>query len=429
MFYKLIFKIGQRLRNPSLGTSYRFLKKSEKWTLEDLKAYQLLKLKELVSLAYNNSKYYKNEFDKIGLKPVDIKTLNDIKRIPILTKSKLLKNISEIHTNLKFNRTRVAKTSGTTGNSLMFKREEEAESFNRAVIFRGYSWYKVKPWDRNGYFWGFNFNNKERIKTKILDWFQNRFRSFSYIEKDVKHFLHKLQSAKYLHGYSSMIYQLAKKINTQNYKRPKKLKLIKGTSEKVFDSYQEQIKNAFGIKMVNEYGATESGIIAFECPQGNMHINMEGVIVEVENEEIIVTNLQLQSFPIIRYKLGDYIKLAPNHVRCSCGMNHLIIKEVTGRVGEKIYGFHNFYPSLYFYYIFKNISIKYELELTYKVVQHEIGKLIFYIEQKLNDKDRSILEKEIKVYFKEDIEFLIKDSQELFSISEKSSSFISNIDI
>jgi len=427
MLRKIIFKLGVQLRNPSIDASYRFLKKSEKWTLADLKAYQLIKLKQLVSLAYNNSKYYKKEFDNIGLKPIDIKTLNDIKKIPLLTKSALLKNISEIHTNLKFNRIRTAKTSGTTGNSLMFKREEEAESFNRAEVFRGYSWYNVKPWERNGYFWGFDFSLKERVKTNILDFFQNRFRSFSYNDEDLKHFLYKLQSAKYLHGYSSMIYQLAKKINNQNYKKPKKLKLIKGTSEKVCEAYQEQIKNAFGLKMVNEYGATESGIIAFECPEGNMHINMEGVIVEVEDDEIIVTNLQLQSFPIIRYKLGDYIKLAPQHEKCSCGMSHSIIEEVTGRVGKKIYGFNKTYPSLYFYYIFKNMSNKYKLDLTYKVIQNEIGKLVFYIEQKLEEKSKNQLENEIKLYLFEDVECKIIDNYKLIYSNKKNTDFISKV--
>ena len=57
-----------------------------------------------------------------------------------------------------------------------------------------------------------------------------------------------------------------------------------------------------------------------------MHIAMEGVIVEEMNNEIVVTNLHLKSFPIIRYKLGDYIELAPDDFQCSCGENTVLLE-------------------------------------------------------------------------------------------------------
>lgn len=64
------------------------------------------------------------------------------------------------------------------------------------------------------------------------------------------------------------------------------------------------MEKAFGAKIISEYGAAESGLIAYECPEcGNMHINMENVIVEESEGEIVVTNLLSRSFPIIRYKL------------------------------------------------------------------------------------------------------------------------------
>ena len=157
----------------------------------------------------------------------------------------------------------------------------------------------MKPWDRNGYFWGFNFSKKEGLKTTVLDFLQNRFRLFNFKDKQLKMFVKKLSTSVYVHGYSSAIYETAKKINRQELKKPVHLKMVKGTSEKIFESYQSEIQQAFGQKMISEYGAAETGIIAFECPKGAMHINMEGVLVEEINDEIIVTNLQLNSFPII----------------------------------------------------------------------------------------------------------------------------------
>jgi len=240
-------------------------------------------------------------------------------------------------------------------------------------------------------------------------------------------FVKKLRTSVYVHGYSSAIYETAKKINWQHLKKPLHLKMVKGTSEKIFESYQSEIQQAFGQKMISEYGAAETGIIAFECPKGAMHINMEGVLVEEIDHEIIVTSLQLNSFPIIRYKLGDFIKLAPKNMVCECGMSHLILEEVTGRIGAVVYGKTGSYPSLYFYYIFKNLAKK-GLLLTYQVIQENKGKLLFLIEQNLNIKEKEVLMGEIKLYFKEDMAIEIKENTTLIKGKHKQQSFISNID-
>lgn len=427
--FKGIYKIGQQLRNPSIATWLPFLKESETWSLASLEAYQLKKLQELVVISYTNSVYYKNKFDVLGIKPTDIKTLTDLKKLPIINKKELLIHNKDIHTSIKFKTLFQANTSGTSGESLKFSREESADSFNRAAIYRGYSWYNVNPWERNGYFWGFNFSKAEKLKTRFLDSLQNRFRIFNYRKESIDFFIKKLKNAKYLHGYSSMVYETAKIINSRNLEKPSNLKMVKGTSEKIHETYQEEIQKAFGQRMISEYGAAETGIIAFECPKGNMHINMEGVIVEEIDHEIVVTNLQMHAFPIIRYKLGDYIKLAPATKKCECGMEHAIIEEVTGRIGQSVYGKINRYPSLYFYYIFKNMSMKHHLNLNYEVVQKEKGKLLFYIEQNLSELQRMLLQKEAIKYFKEDMEFEFFKKKSSEIKGKKTTSFKSFVEL
>lgn len=423
MIFKLIYKLGQKIRNPSLNKYYLFLKETENWTLEALETYQLKKINTLLAHATKHSIYYKLNFRKNT-----IISLKELEQYPVLTKEILLKNSKDIHTTKKQKNNIIATTSGTSGTSLKFLRNEEADSFNRASSLRGYSWYNVKPWERNGYFWGLNFSKTEKIKTYILDFLQNRYRIFTYKENDIKKFSKKTLKATYIHGYSSMIYQSALLINKLNLPKPQGLKLVKGTSEKVLDSYQKEIQKAFGIKMVNEYGATETGIIAFECPKGKMHINMEGVYVEEINNEILVTNLQMTSFPIIRYKLGDYIKLAPKDKKCTCGLNHRIIEEVTGRIGGNILGKSESYPNLYIYYIFKNLSKKYQIDLNYQVVQNKKGYLEFLIENQLKNKEQEYLELEIMSYFANDIDYLIKDNASfILSKKGKLKNFISNL--
>ena len=113
---------------------------------------------------------------------------------------------------------------------------------------------------------------------------------FSYSENEIRKFTSKLKEATFISGYSSMIYEVAKLANKMGLSGSFNLKMVKGTSEKIYDSYQEEVQKAFGQKMISEYGATEAGIIAFECPEGYMHINMENVILEEVDGEAVVTN-------------------------------------------------------------------------------------------------------------------------------------------
>jgi phenylacetate-CoA ligase len=260
---------------------------------------------------------------------------------------------------------------------------------------------------------------------KILDELQNRFRLFSYNKEDIRKFLKKLEKAVLISGYSSMIYEVAKEINA-NYSGRYAIKMVMGASEKIYDSYQEEVKKAFGKKMINEYGAAEAGIIAFECPKGNMHINMETVIVEEEDNEIIITNLISNSFPIIRYKLGDYVEL-DNNIICDCGRKHFIIKEVLGRTGKVIYGLKERYPSLTLYYVFKNLAINKKLILNYVAVQKQIGYIDIYIERKISELEKGMLMVEYNKYFKDDLRLTLNDGVDYKQENAKKTDFISYI--
>jgi phenylacetate-CoA ligase len=426
LFNKIIYLLGTKLRNNHIFDSYSFLKKSEEWSIDELKSYQLKKCKELVTYAYNNSYFYKNKFDKNNIEPSDLKQLEDLSKFPIVTKNELLNQNDEIQIKVKSEKMFFSETSGSSGEPLVFYRNAKWDARHRAAIFRGYSWYNVHPWNKNGYFWGYNLSSKEKFKTKILDFLQNRFRIFSYDKDSIKSFAKKLSRADYLEGYSSMIYETAKIINQNNMNITTNLKMIKGTSEKIYDKYQEEVMTAFGKKMISEYGAAEAGIIAFECPEGNMHITMENVIVEEENSEIVITNLLSQSFPIIRYKLGDYIKVNKEK-KCDCGMNHYIIEDVLGRVGNLIYGKNKKYPSLTLYYIFKNLALNHNLSLNYQAIQNKKSKLNINVEQEINNKEKNLLINEVEKYFDNDIDYIINTGINIKNIDGKQKDFISNI--
>ncbi|MFA8300217.1 MAG: phenylacetate--CoA ligase family protein [Hyphomicrobiales bacterium] len=427
MLHKLIYNFGTRKRNPSLFNYYSFLKQTDNWSYEQLQELQLKRSKDFLCFVNKYSPYYKNIFNDLDFLPENIESIQDLKELPIIEKSDLLKFNEDIHSQYSFKKVFFSETSGTSGQPLKFYRNEEWDSHNRAAMFRGYSWYNVYPWDKNGYFWGYNISKKSKFRIQLLDFLQNRFRVFSYDEKEIEAFVRKLKKAKYLSGYSSMIYEVAKLVNKMGLSNDFNLKMIKGTSEQIFPKYFEEVQAAFGGKIISEYGAAESGLIAFECPYGNMHINMENVIVEEDEGDIIVTNLLSRSFPIIRYRLGDRVKLADNSFKCKCGRSHPVLLEVMGRTGKRVFGKEKSYPSFTFYYVFKNLALNHNLSLNYQAIQEERGKVILKIEQE--DKTYNhLLQNELMKYFSDDIEFSISYGQQLHTMNGKLKDFITKLD-
>lgn len=427
MFHKIIYLLGVRLRSPEIIEEYKFLKESEGWSLNELEDYQLQQLKRMIDLAYEKSPYYQKLFKEKNLTADSIKKLEDIKKFPIVNKSDLIDYNSEIQNKRDYRKMFYSETSGSSGEPLTYYKDSVWDARTRAVQLRGYSWYGVNPWERNGYFWGFSFDNVAKVKTKILDFLMNRFRLFSYKEEEMNKFLKKMSKATYIEGYSSMIYEVAKSVNKSNQLKSYDLKMVKGTSEKVYDHYQDEVIKAFGKKMINEYGSAETGIIAYECPYGNMHISMENVIVEVIKGEIIVTNLFSDSFPIIRYRLGDAVKI-DNDKKCECGMQHQILTEVEGRVGKLIHGYQDSYPSLTMYYIFKNMVSKYGITLNYQAIQKKKGKMIINLEQSISKEETELLLQECKHYFNNDLNIDIKPKNLNRLYDEKFKDFITHID-
>lgn len=426
MLRKLIYLLGVSLRNRKIFANHSFLTASSGWTIDELERHQLARLKALLSRAYERSAFYRERFDKQGVRPSDIQSLRDLARIPALSKDELLANVATIQLDGDGEKLFFSETSGSSGTPLVFYRNADWDAWHRASVLRGYDWYGVKPWERNGYLWGYNIALKRRLKVRLLDALQNRFRLFSYKDDEINRFAGRLESATYLEGYSSMIYEVAKRINRGLGERPSNLKMVKGTSEKIFPQYQDEVRKAFGQRMISEYGAAEAGIIAFECPSGSMHITMETAIVEVENNEVIVTNLASKSFPIIRYRLGDYVEVDTN-AKCACGMAHHVIREVTGRVGRVIRGVENDYPSLTLYYVFKNLAIEHNLILNYRATQRKQGYLTMDVENRLTPDEKALLLKECDKYYGRDLDVDVFDEIDLRSSKKKKLDFVSEL--
>lgn len=428
-WHRKIFLLGAKRRNPSLLRQYGELKSSDLLSKKELDQRNERELRAFVAFAYKNSLFYQAHFQSAGFDPLKKWTLEDFSKVPLVTKRDLIDQNEAIHTPISMNeKTFFCETSGTSGEILTFQRDELWDSFNRAAIWRGGSWYGVNPWDFRLYFWGYNSDWKKKIKLRVLDALVNRFRIFDYDPESMKKLKSKLKRVKAIEGYSSMIYELAQ-LNKSLGLEFSNLKMVKGTSEKVFPHYQDLALQVYGQRIINEYGSAESGIIAFECPSGSMHINIEGVFVESDPETggILVTNLKSRSFPIIRYALGDTVEFASPDFECPCGRKHPIIKEVTGRIGKNIWGREKKYPSLTLYYIFKNLYFNKERKLDFQAHQVEKGSLEIWLKEPVTDEVKKLIIEESENYFS-DLDLIIVENHNFRQEKGKLRDFVSHIE-
>jgi phenylacetate-CoA ligase len=152
---------------------------------------------------------------------------------------------------------------------------------------------------------------------------------------------------KYIYGYPSAIFTFFDKLlKIKSYDISKiKLNAIITTGE-VLHSYQRTfLEEILNCPVVNEYGSCETGPITFECKNRNIHLMADNLYIEIINNgraakanetgETIITELFNYVNPLIRYKLGDRIKLKEIlNYNCPCSRNLPVIEKVKGRTSE-----------------------------------------------------------------------------------------------
>ncbi|GAB4345899.1 MAG: hypothetical protein Kow0099_26620 [Candidatus Abyssubacteria bacterium] len=232
--------------------------------------------------------------------------------------------------------------------------------------------------------WGVPVNFWERQITKGKDVILNRFREKEYNLKDdiLLDFYDRLRREKpdYLMGYSSMVYEFARYLQQKNLDGTcLGLRMVKCTSETIHEIYREIIENTFGCKLVSEYGAAETGLIAFECPEGSHHLMNDCVYVQFVDcdilvngqpaKRILVTDLHNYAVPVINYDVGDLV-LPSDNTCCPCGRPFPMVERIFGRLGNVVVTpdgqrLH----SIIFYYIMKGLAEKGGGVRSFKVYQ------------------------------------------------------------
>ncbi|MDP2646894.1 MAG: hypothetical protein Q8P24_18315, partial [Desulfobacterales bacterium] len=351
---------------------YKNLKRSEYYSEELHRKFQLNKLKKIIHHANRYVPFYRKKFKEIHFHPDDLRQIEDLRRIPPLSRQEVIDHHQDMvdvrfkasiphadsrkedpGTPIPFARFRKHKllrntSSGSTGAPTVFYEDGNRTALNWVHEMRLKSWFNINPGAKEARFVKLSIDYSPENKTvrmrKAL-WNQLLLPGTNLSDDDYEICLKGVLAfqPKVLYGFPAALAGLADYVHRYGINigafRPE---LMIGWAGPVYEHEEKIMKQVFQCPVSNNYGAREVGHVAGRCPHGSMHINQENHIVESipaygddsarETGELLVTPIDASLMPFIRYRMGDMGEVGSS--KCECGRTLPVLKNFLGRTGE-----------------------------------------------------------------------------------------------
>lgn len=306
---------------------------------ERIEAEQEKRLQETLQHAVAKSSYYGS------LKA------RKLEEFPVLEKLTLLNQLHEIST-IPEREAEVSLTGGTTGSSMkvLYTREDIQERNAMLDHFRAKFGYKLGK--RTAWFSGKDLARPRDLAKGICyrdDWI-NHIRYFSTFHITDSYFGTYWRSLtnfrpEYIVGFPSSVYDICVMAKERGLSFKGVVKAFFPTAETVLPQHRSVIEEVLGCPLIDQYASSEGAPFILECEKGRLHIHPITGIFEVVDEnlhadkegEILVTSFSTRGTPLIRYRIGDRIKLAEDGECCACGSNFPIVDHIDGRSSDYIW--------------------------------------------------------------------------------------------
>lgn len=304
---------AQLIRRKLIGNSvfsetYRQLSEYDKLSQKEKDNLQFIELKRILRHAYENTAYYREMFDKIGFDPWEMEDIEELKKIPIITKKELKKYFEKLLAD-NISNTYSVTTGGTTGEPTKIEMDKNAIYKEWAFVYH--------YWSKFGYdyqnsrlatFRGVNLGEKIYEINPLYQ--EVRMNPFKLNENNIDQYIKKINrfQADFIYGYPSAVYNFCriaakKKINVRG--RFKAALLI---SENLFPFQEDMIKTVLGCEIAIFYGHTERAVFAERYKDGYVFNQLYGVTEINEKGEPIVTGFINKKMPLINYLVDDEVK-------------------------------------------------------------------------------------------------------------------------
>ena len=373
------------------------------------------KKKEIVAYHLKHNKSYQVFVGKTSF--------NNWNELPVMSKKEFQKPLKErLSEGYSPSNVYVNKTSGSSGDPFIFAKDKFCHALTWANNIRCFGWFGIDfNTSLQARFYGIPFdfisNKKERIKDLLGN--RYRFTIFNLSDAVLEKVLIKFKNKKfdYINGYTSSVVLFAKFLQKKGIVLTTvcpTLKCCIVTSEMLFDDDKMLLEKQFGVPVINEYGASELDLIAFQNPAGEWQVNSETLFVEVLDEEnnvlpngkegrIVITSLYNKAHPFIRYDIGDVGILDEKSTS-----KKRILKKLIGRTNDiAVLPSGKKSPGLTFYYVTKSIieddgNVK---EFVIKQTKIDTFNIEYVSEFELTKVQIQQIEKAITTYLENDLTF------------------------
>ncbi|MBZ5595231.1 MAG: phenylacetate--CoA ligase family protein [Acidobacteriia bacterium] len=386
----------------------RFLEVSQWWKPEQLIAFQWAELHKLLRHAFDFVPYYRWKYRAVGASFSDIRTWDDFKRLPRLTRGEIRQHREELCSTAYQGKLLPHATGGSTGVPTRFYRTYESYDWRTAAKDRVYSWPGLHVGDKSVYLWGAPVGDVPKYqiwKTWLHETVQRQrtFNTFSQTEElwwRIHAEICRYRPAAIV-GYVSSLQQFAGFLGRTKRNIPRVRGVI-AAAEPLFEGVRRTMEEAFEAPVYNTYGSREFMSLAGECEQRDgLHVNSENVVVEAGGEfdepsNIIVTDLHNYGMPFIRYETGDLGKLKDG--LCACGRGLPRLAEIEGRVLDRLRTADGrIVPGEFFPHLLKEIP---EF-VQYRVEQKDLERIVIsaVMTCELSSHSRELLDREIGKVF------------------------------
>ena len=320
----------------------------------ELEQFQLRRLRRLVAHAADHVGYWRELFETAGVSADDMRGLDDLRRIPILTKSALRENIYFDLVSDSSEKRKITKvtTSGNTGEPLSVFVDPLQRDLRWASAMRYREWAGWRPGEPRLQLGrapvaepdGGVVALSRRLRGALVP---DPSLGADAVDAGFVRLLEERIEREHpvlLEADAEMLGSVAA-LRGDQAASPWTRALI-STGQQLTPELRALIEGRLGARVFDRYGARECGPVAQQCEAGGWHVNAESMIVEVERDgrpaapgeegELLLTDLSNRCVPLLRYRLGD-VAVASDHP-CSCGRGLPLLERIGGRAAGVILG-------------------------------------------------------------------------------------------
>lgn len=348
----VIFPLHERLLGRKTFSFLKELEALQRVSREQIGALQLRKLKALLLHARDHVPFYRARFEAAGFDPESMETLEDFKKLPLLSKSEIRGQLEEMVWKecpgglYRYN------TGGSSGEPLVFYFDRRRQAYDKAARMMTHRWWGADVGDKELYLWGSPLETTKQDRLKDLrDGLTNELliSAFEISEEKVPGIVEQFRRFRpdCVFGYPSTIALFARMASELGYDLSGLgVRVVFSTAEVLYEEQKEIIGGFFGgVPVVDSYGSREAGFISHQCPEGSYHVMDPNYILEYlkedgtdaapgEDGEIVITHLDAWGMPFIRYRTGDVAQ--PGEGECPCGRSWSTMAAIRGRTTDFI---------------------------------------------------------------------------------------------